>query len=415
MARTPRLNWVLLGLYLLLSLGVLVAALASPPVRAVAYAPLRDLILPPPKPVVVSVLYSTEKAEWLAQAVERFESTRPRLDGRPIQLELKKMGSREMYLSVVEGSEQPDLISPASMLQINLLQDLSASKFGRPVVDPNDAELCRPVLRTPLVLVAWKERANALSLEIPGTASSQEPSGPTATNGALWQLLHTALTDPEGWARYGHPEWGYVKFGHTNPLKSNSGFQTLLLLTYSYFDKTSGLTSADILGSEDYQRWLTEFEETISKFGDSTGTYMQEIVAYGPSLYDIVAVYESTAIEQAENAVGRYGELQVYYPPATHLSDHPFCIVQADWVTDEEARAAQSFMDFLTSREMQELALLEHGFRPVDEGVVLDQPDSPFRRYASNGLRIDLPPEVETPPGNVLNTLLDFWSRNVQR
>ncbi len=73
------------------------------------------------------------------------------------------------------------------------------------------------------------------------------------------------------------------------------------------------------------------------------------------------------------------------------------------------------FVDYLTGREMQELALLQHGFRPVDEGIPLDQPGSPLQRYAANGIRIDLPPEVEVPPGGVLNTLLDFWARNVQR
>jgi ABC-type sulfate transport system substrate-binding protein len=153
----------------------------------------------------------------------------------------------------------------------------------------------------------------------------------------------------------------------------------------------------------------------VAKFGDSTGTFMQEIVAYGPSLYDLVAVYESTAIEQAENAEGRYGELQVYYPPATHMSDHPFCVLDAEWVTDQQALAASMFVDYLTGREMQEIALVQHGFRPVDGDIPLDQAGSPFRRYAVAGLRTDLPPEVDTPPGDVLSTLLDFWTRNVRR
>jgi ABC-type Fe3+ transport system substrate-binding protein len=399
MPPAPRLNKILFAGFLVLTLGVLVAALILPPVRAIAYAPLRDLIVPPPEPIVVSILYSTEKAEWIAQAVERFEATRPRLEGRPIELELKKMGSREMYLSVLEGEEQPDLLSPASSLQVNLLEDLSASRFPQPLVDANDDTVCRPVLETPLVLVAWKDRASVLWGDDP--------------NGHLWLRLQEALTDPQGWETYGHPEWGYIKFGHTNPLKSNSGFQTLVLMTYNYFDKSQGLTSADILSDAEFQQWLVDFEGTISKFGDSTGTYMEEIVAYGPSLYDFVAVYESTAIEQAENAVGRYGELQIYYPPVTHLSDHPFCIVQGEWVTADQARAAAMFIDFVISREAQELAL-EHGFRPVDRDIPLDQADSPFRRVAVSGLRIDLPPEVEVPPGNVLSTLLDFWARNVE-
>lgn len=398
---TPRLNWLLAVSYLLLSLGVLIAALVSPVVRSYAYAPLRELLLPPPEPVVVQVLYSTEKEAWLQEVLPLFEATHTRVNGRPIQVQLQKMGSREIYLAVLDGKAQPDLISPASMLQISILQDLSASKFGTPLVNVADTQTCRSVVQTPLVLVAWRERAQVLWGDQP--------------NGNLWKRLHDALLNPQGWGAYGHPEWGYIKFGHTDPLKSNSGFQTILLMTYNYFGKTDGLTSADILSDAGYQQWFTEFEGTISKFGDSTGTYMQEIIAYGPSMYDIVAVYESTAIEQADNAVGRYGSLQVYYPPATHLSDHPFCVLNAPWVTPEKAEAARLFVDFLLTPESQQQALLKHGFRPVNPAVPLQQPGSPFERYAVNGLRPDLPPEITTPPGTVLSTLLDFWSRRVQR
>ncbi len=46
MTNTPRINRFLFVLYILLTVGVLVAALIWPAVRAVAYAPLRDLLLP---------------------------------------------------------------------------------------------------------------------------------------------------------------------------------------------------------------------------------------------------------------------------------------------------------------------------------------------------------------------------------
>jgi ABC-type sulfate transport system substrate-binding protein len=404
MASTPRLNWILFGVYVLAAIGVFVAALVSPSVRALAYAPLRDLILPPPQPVVVDVLYSTEKAAWINEAVNRFEASNPRVDGRPVQLELSKSGSREMYLAVLDGDAQPDMISPASMLQISLLQDLSAArtdKFSAAVVDRADAQTCRPVLNTPVVLVAWRNRADVLWGENP--------------NSRLWLRLHDAVTQ-ETWGAYGHPEWGFIKFGQTNPLKSNSGFQSFLLMTYNYFGKSSDLTSEDILDSE-YQEWYREFGRNVTKFGDSTGTFMDEIVAYGPSRYDIVAVYEATAIEQIDNAIARYGSeyggLQVYYPPVTSLSDHPFCVMRADWVTPEELQAAQLFLDFLTDTEMQQLAL-RYGFRPVHDGGSLTDAGSPFPRYEANGVRLDLPDEVTVPPGNVLNTMLEFWARNIQ-
>ncbi len=345
-------------------------------------------------PVQLSVLYSTEKEAWLTEVIDQFEG---QVNGRPIELELKKMGSREMYLSVLDGTEQPDLISPASSLQISLLQDLSAAKFGTPVVNLADKAACRSVVNTPLVLVAWQERADALWGNNP--------------NSHMWHRLHDALVDPAGWASYDHPEWGYIKFGHTDPTRSNSGLMTILLMTYGYLEKTSGLTSEDILSNTDYGRWFAELENTISEFGSSTGTYMRDIITYGPSKYDIVAVYESSAIEQAENAVGRYGELRVYYPPATVMSDHPFCVLNADWVSSDQAQAAQVFVDYLLTRPVQEKAL-EYGFRPADPAIPLDQAGSPFNRFAANGISIDVPPQVEVPPGNVLDTLLRFWERS---
>jgi ABC-type Fe3+ transport system substrate-binding protein len=90
-------------------------------------------------------------------------------------------------------------------------------------------------------------------------------------------------------------------------------------------------------------------------------------------------------------------------------------VLNADWVKPEEAQAARKFMDYLASKPAQELALLKYGFRPVEPTIPLDQADSLFNRYKANGLTINLPPQVEVPSGDVLNTLLDFWSRAARK
>ncbi len=87
---TPRINWFLFVLYLLGAIGILTASLLVPSFRSIAYAPLRELILPPPAPVVVSVLYSTEKEAWLNEAITGFEKTTPTVDGHPVKIELEK-------------------------------------------------------------------------------------------------------------------------------------------------------------------------------------------------------------------------------------------------------------------------------------------------------------------------------------
>ena len=399
----PRVNWFIFFLYLFAVIAVFIASLALPKFRQIAYAPLREVIIPPPAPIILPVLYSTEKEAWLTEAVQAFEKEDVRINGRPVKVELEKMGSREIYLAILDGERQPGIISPASSLQINILQELSKARFGRSIVNPADQNNCRSVVTTPLVLVAWRERAELLWGNSPGQN--------------LWMDFQSALLNPDGWGAFGHPEWGYLKFGHTDPLRSNSGFMTILLMAYSYHNRISGLSTLDIVSDENFRSLFSALERTIPEFEYSTGPLMEKMVAYGPSVYDIVAVYEATAIEQAENARGRYGDLWIYYPPATIWSDHPFCILDAEWVADEQRLAGQSFIDFLLSKPMQESAMLKYGFRPLNPAVPLDQPGSPFSLYATNGLQGDLSglPIVDVPPGDVLNALLEFWSRYGQR
>jgi ABC-type Fe3+ transport system substrate-binding protein len=403
MPYSPPLNRFIFAFYFFLSASVFVFGLFSPEVRQFADAPgLQQLVTT--DPIVLPLVYSTEKEAWLEAVRTDFENNDDYLvEGRPIVLEMEKAGSREMVLDVLDDlrnweqdgtTTPPVLISPASSLQSAILEADSARIHGQPVVNSVG---CSPVVETPLVLVAWQERANVLW-----------GASPPAD---FWPVLATAVTSDEGWAAYGQPEWGYLKFGHTNPETSNSGLMTLLLMTYGYFDKTTGLTSQDILQENAYQEWLKSVEGTISPFGNSTGTYMADIVRYGPSTYDMVAVYEATAIEQLPNAANRYGELQVYYPPATVMSDHPFCVLTGEWVTAEQKMAAEVFISYLLSIEAQQAALLDHGFRPTNPAVSLTQPRSPLLLYADNGLSTAVPPEVEIPSGAVLSTLLDFWTR----
>jgi hypothetical protein len=269
---------------------------------------------------------------------------------------------------------------------------------------------------TPLVIVAWDQRAKVLWGDDTST---------------FWDTLHRALANPKGWVgvaeqrgfAVGSPEytqaqqWGFVKFGHTSPLTSNSGAQTLMLLAYAYHNKSSGLTSADITDPT-FQKWLLEVETAVLEFGDSTGTFMTNMVQFGPSKYDVVAVYENVAIENIQAAQGRWGQdIKIYYPPATMFSDHPYAVLDAPWTTPEQRAAAVQFRSFLLSRPMQELALQSYGFRPADPNVPLitNDANNPFNKYKSYGVKVDIAQQVQTPTGDVVSTLLDLWRRQINR
>lgn len=368
------------------------------------YAPLRLPIGPEPEPVVLAVAYGSEKQEWLEEAARRYAATNPNVAGRPVQIMLEPVGSREIATSIADGSRQPVVVSPASTIQLELLKgEFAARNNGAAILAESGEAAPEALVLTPLVLVAWSQRADVLW-----------PNGVDTT----WQDLHDALVDPAGWQALGHPEWGFVKFGHTSPETSNSGMQTLLLMLSAFHDKTSGLSSADVLDPA-FQQWFLGIENGATRpFDDSTGFFMTQMIQFGPSKYDIAAVYENLAIANIERAQGRWGDtLRVRYPPTTVWSDHPYAILQAPWVTPEQTRAAIDFKQFLLSPEIQQLAL-QYGFRPgnPDVAVVTNDPNNPFNKYARYGIEVQpaqLNRVVEVPPADVLNTLLDLWRRQV--
>src|SRR4029077_1913713 len=99
--------------------------------------------------------------------------------------------------------------------------------------------------------------------------------------------------------------------------------------------------------------FIKGIEKGVTKFEAATGTFMIDMVRFGPSKYDIAVVYESVAIAQIANAQGRWGNLRVYYPELTAWSDHPIAIPQAAWVSDQQREAGRALVRHLRSRPVQ--------------------------------------------------------------
>jgi ABC-type Fe3+ transport system substrate-binding protein len=342
----------------------------------------------------ISFVYSTEKKEWVEAAVAEFAKVRPE-----IKVTLTGKGSLDSAQAILDGKDKPVLWSPADTLVLNLLDADWQTKNRSELFGKGD-DAPQPLVITPLVFAIWEDRAQALLKASGGHIS--------------WKAIHKAVSSNRGWPSIGgKAEWGFVKLGHTDPTKSNSGLQALLLMTLEYYGKTSGLVVGDLLKPE-YQSYVGAIEKGVSKFETSTGTFMTDMVRFGPSKYDIAAVYENLVISQIENAQGRWGNLRIYYPETTLWSDHPVALLSGEWVTPAERDAARAFITFLRSRPMQERALA-YGFRPADPAVPIRTSDSqnPYTRLAQYGVKVDIPPVATPPDGPVIRNLLTMWSRVV--
>jgi hypothetical protein len=346
--------------------------------------------------VTLPFLYSTEKEEWLRDAVAEFQKMHPETDVR-----LEPKGSLEAVRALLAGESKPVLWSPADSLAVNLLVTQWKLAKGTDPLVHDGTHWPRSLLLTPLVFVAWESRAKALLGNAPDLT---------------WTKLRDAVASKKGWAALGgDPSWAYVKFGHTDPTRSNSGLQALSLMAYGLYDKQSALTVPDVTAPrfQDFVKAIEAGRRAQDFASSSTGPFIENFIRQGPSLYDVVIVYEATAIAEMPRAVGRWEPLRVFYPSINIWSDHPACLLDADWVTPAQRAAAEQLVEYLMSAPVQQRALRQ-GFRPgnLDVPVVASDSDNPFTRYRDKGVRVEVPRIASSPDGSVLEGLLQTFQRN---
>jgi ABC-type sulfate transport system substrate-binding protein len=351
----------------------------------------------PAAPIEISMLYSSEKREWIEAAAALFQREHPE-----IKISLSSKGSIAAAQGIVDGKERPTVFSPADSLVQNLLTaDWKARGTGDIVATSGD-DAPQPLVITPLVFVVWEDRADVLLKASGGTIS--------------WKAIHKAVSSNEGWpAIKGKSEWGFVKLGHTDPTQSNSGLLTLLSMTLEFQGKTTGLEVGDLLKPK-YQEQVKQTEKGVAKFGTSTQEFMTDMIRFGPSKYDIAMVYENMALSQIENAQGRWGNLKILYPATTLWSDNPIAVLKGDWVTEPQKKAAKVWIDYLRSKPIQQLAV-SFGFRPADPTVPVKTEDgkNPFVKLAPFGVKIEINPMASPPDGQVIRNMMMMWSRVVAK
>lgn len=350
--------------------------------------------------VEIAFEYSTEKRDWLEAAVARFQTAHPE-----IRVKLIGKGSLDAANAILDGTDRPVLWSPADSLVANLLASDWQTKNQSALFPTTGDAAPQPLVLTPMVFVVWEERARVLV--------DPAAAGSNAAAQLTWKTIRKAVTSPTGWAGIGgKPGWGFVTLGQTDPGKSNSGLQALALMAYEHFHITSGLTVEHLLDPK-FQDFVKDIERGVQRFEPSTGTFMTDMIRFGPSRYDIAVVYESLAVSQLTNAEGRWGSLHIYYPSVTIWSDHPVVRLDAPWVSADQARAGEQLIAFLRSKEIQSTAV-QFGFRPADTSVSMKTTgDNPFTRAQPYGLSLELPPAAQPPDGAVIRNLLRMWSRRV--
>lgn len=302
----------------------------------------------PVNAVQITLSSSDGKKDWIDRAVADFHGKHPE-----IHVNVVHMRSGESMRAVLAGTERPTLWSPVSESWIRELNATWTGRHGKPLLGA-----ARPLVKSALVVALWEPMARALGW----------PDKPVG-----WEELSRVALDPNGWAGLAHPEWGSFKFGHAHPDYSTSAMLSVISEIYAAAGKRDGLTEADV-HKDRVVRWVGAIERGIVHYGKSSSWLTEKLVTRGPGYLSGTPVYESSVVRaNAQHPEKPFRLVAVYPKEGTFWESHPTALVDAEWVTPEQAAAAKLLLDHLTSRPMQELAV-QCGFRPADATVPLTAP-----------------------------------------
>jgi Ca-activated chloride channel family protein len=253
---------------------------------------------------------------------------------------------------------------------------------------------CPATLNLPLAIAMWQPMAEALGWP-------DEPIG--------WNDLAALATNPDGWAAYGHPEWGEFKFGHPHPEHSNSGLLSLVAETYAASGQTDGLTVEIVKGTSVRQK-VGAIEQAVFHYGKKDTDLLLRMTQRGPEYLHAVTSYEANVIKWNRDHANelRFPLVAVYPSDGTFWVENPYCILDnADWVSDEQERAAAVFRDYVLSAEQQALAM-DFGLRPADPTVPLRAPID-LANGAVPGITSAQVPNLAYPDDEVIGHILEMW------
>ena len=325
------------------------------------------------------MLYSSEKGSWLEEIAPIFEDEWRNNFDSELKMVLNPIGSGKGTMQVARGISKPVVWSPASRFWLSTLNFLWEMENVKPIAETDAPAL----VVSPTVIVTWVSYQNEHNIS------------------SLDDLRVLALEDPD------------FTYAHTDPSRSNSGFGGVIMQVATALNKTpEEITLAD-LAKEEVHQWMKEIEGAAIEYGSSTGFLAKLLLNGGPSNLKVAILYENLVVEK-NNGIEEFGYndslIAIYPEEGTVLNDHPYAILDAPWVTDEQKEVANIFLEFLSRPDIQEKAV-HVGFRPGVEGMDPTIEQSVFNE--SVGVLPTLENitiyNIGNIPGEILQRIPDLW------
>jgi Ca-activated chloride channel family protein len=340
--------------------------------------------------VVVDIASSNTKENWINVLVEQFNNEgRTLSSGEVIFVRATHVTSGGSQRDILSGKIQPQVWSPGDQSWVAGANEIWQDRTGRPLV----AEACPSTILAPSGFAMWRPMAEALGW----------PDTPIS-----WDDLVDLSADPEGWASLGHPEWGQFKFGHAHPAYSNVGLQMMTALAYSTVGSVSGL-SPDEVFSEAVVESFSRVELNTYHYGIQSRNLINLMVLRGPNYLHAVTTSEAETLKTnfERSTELRFPLVFIFPSEGTFWSEHPYCVLDTDWVTPEQKEAGKLFLDYLLEPAQQALAI-DNYLRPVNPNIPLHSPLS-LDDGTDPRVTTALVPALESPSAEAANAVKDVF------
>ncbi|GAA0955321.1 hypothetical protein GCM10009558_072980 [Virgisporangium aurantiacum] len=356
--------------------------------------------------VEFNLVSSDEKVPALTEIARRYRTSGHGVDGRCVRANISTYSSRLMADLLADAAgrgwdsdahgPRPDAWTPSSSIWTERLRTRVAGQPGQVTIPADLAS----VTRTPVVIALPEPMARALGW-------------PRAEIG--WADLAGLVGDPAGWAAKGHPEWGEVTVGKTNPNTSTTGLHALLA-TVSAAAGGAPLTPETMHRPQVVD--LTRAIETAAvHYGTSVAPFLHNLYEAdrqggGTDYVSAIALEEQVVWQYNRGHVlGMDGQqpppgtrlVAVYPKEGTMASDNPYAVLRAPWSEPVKQRAAEAFLDFVHEPAQKKL-FLDNGFRDEEDraGGALKRDDA---FSATAGYR-----QLPAPGASIVDAALQLWN-----
>jgi Ca-activated chloride channel homolog len=350
-----------------------------------------DTPSPPAGAVVVTIDSSNTKQTWLNNVVVKFNATNPRTSsGKTVQVQVKHVTSGGSLEAIKSGQSQPVVWSPGSQSWVEQLNQSWQLTNNKPITK----EVCKPTVYDPIGFAMWRPMAEALGW-------------PDKAIG--WDTLVDLAKDPQGWGKYGRPEWGQFRFGHTHPEYSNSGLLAMTTFVYGLSDKGLNLTAQDVYAPA-VEEAMRALEQVTSKYGRQAPDILTLMARQGSSYLHATTAPEADTLRFNIERKDELSQPLVFIFPATGTiwGDHPYCVLDnAEWVDAEEAEAAKLFETYLLAKEQQDMAIDAY-MRPLDKTIALRAPMT-LENGTNPGVTFATYPVFPSPSADIGKAVIDLF------